>query len=484
MYKLNSIDVKIDNYDVIERYEIDQVKVFITSDGRYLIQEPFVDTDGSELYNEIIKKINLGVGFGPDSNPEELAEMFEDSFWDVAGRLERKDEARRMFTNIKYYIRRELIGFDIIDVLMRDPMIEDILCSAPARNIRVNHKKYSGKFHTLETNIKFADSTDMERFIQKVFGRTGSEPTEAQPISVSYMTDGSRISVTRGSQVTKPGPIVAIRKFPASPFTITHMIRSGSLSAEMAAYLWTMLDAKAVGLVIGVTGSGKTTLLASLVSMMNPRWRILTIEDTLELQIPHSDWVRYNTRKSYGMLAEKYDISMRHLIDSSLTQKPDYEIIGEIRINDMDMLFQSVGTGHGGLTSFHASTADGALTRMRGAKISDGELALIWFIVHSSVVILGGQKTRRVTNISEVVADGKTGEISTVPIFKYDIFEDKFTRTMKFMDSRRYREAVRICGITDPESDMQKRISLLERCVREDADEMEKVFEILGRYYD
>ena len=261
------------------------------------------------------------------------------------------------------------------------------------------------------------------------------------------------------------------------------MIKGGSLSPLMAAYVWTLLDAKAVGLVIGVTGSGKTTLLSAFVSMMNPRWRVLTIEDTLELQIPHTDWVRYNTRKSYGMLADKYDITMRHLIDSSLTQKPDYEIIGEIRLNDMDMMFQSVGTGHGGLTSFHASTPMGALTRMRGNGISDGELALMWFTVHSSVVRRDGRNTRRVTDISEITADEKDGRIRVRSMFRYDIFSDTFVQNGKFEDSQRYMTAAKICGIDDTQKDIKKRVALLQRCVDEDATEIGEVFEILGSYY-
>ena len=219
------------------------------------------------------------------------------------------------------------------------------------------------------------------------------------------MADGARISAAFGSQVSKPGCAIAIRRFPQRPYTITDMIRNSTMISTMAAYLWTLLDAKAVGLVIGVTGSGKTTLLSSLVSMMNPRWRILTIEDTLELRIPHMDWVRLNTRRSYGMAGEEFDATVRNLIDVSLTQRPDYEIVGETRLFDMDALFQSVGTGHGGLTSFHASTPYGALARMRGGGIGDGELALLWFVAHSARVRRGGSYHRKVTDISEVIPD-------------------------------------------------------------------------------
>ena len=318
------------------------------------------------------------------------------------------------------------------------------------------------------------------------YGRTGTEPTESKTMSVTCMADGPRISSTFGTQVSKPGVAIAIHKFSRSPLTITHMLEGGTLTSRMAAYVWTLTDAKAVGLVIGVTGSGRTTLLGALTSMMNPRWRILTIEDTLELQIPHHDWVRLNSRKSYGMLSDAFDIPIRALIDISLTQKPDYEIVGEIRLNDMDSLFQSVGTGHGGLTSFHASAPEGALTRMRGNKISEGELALLWFTVHSAVYQAGGRNVRRVSNVSEVVQD-KEGRVCTRTIFRHDPFardaSRRFIEDAPLDESARYREAAAVCRIEDRRADLARRVRLLDRCVEKRAHDVQAVFGVLGGYY-
>ena len=487
-FSLASMTVDTSGLSVVEKYAIGRATVYITDDGRYLVHEPHLPREAGVMYDRIVRRISSGVGFTleDDQDPRALAAKFEDSFWDVARRLKLYDETRRLFPDLKYYIRRELIGYSVIDILMRDKDIEDILCSAPGRYIRVNHKRHSGRFHSLETNVRFETARDMERFIQKVYGRTGTEPTESKPMSVTYMSDGSRISATFGTQVSQPGAVIAIRKFPSNPLTITHMIETGTLTARMAAYVWTLVDAKAVGLVIGVTGSGKTTLLGALTSMMNPRWRVLTIEDTLELQIPHHDWVRLNSRKSYGMLSDSYDIPIRSLIDISLTQKPDYEIVGEIRLNDMDSLFQSVGTGHGGLTSFHASNPGGALTRMRGNKISEGELALLWFTIHSAVYQAVGRNVRRVSDISEVVSDDN-GNVSTRTIFSHDPFakdlSKRFVEELPVDKSERYREATLVCGIEDRKTDLERRIALLDQCVEEKAHDVKSVFGILGQYY-
>lgn len=483
-YRLSSLSADASDVDIIENYKIGESDIYITSDGRYLVREPVITHEARRLYDVIIGHIDIGTGFDTTEEIDDdvIALRLEESFWHVAERQKRLEDARRLFPHLRYYIRRNVTGYNILDVMMKDPDIEDILCSAPGRNIHVVSRKYSGRFHTLESNVAFVDVREMERFIQKVYGLNASEPTESQPISVTHMPDGSRISSTFGRQISKPGPVIAIRKFPARPLTITHMLNSRTLTVEMAAYLWTLLDAKAVGLILGVTGSGKTTLLAALASMLNPRWRILTMEDTLEIQIPHKDWVRLNTRKSYGMLGEKFDITMRQLIDLSLTQRPDYSIVGEIRVKDMDSLFQAVGTGHGGLTSFHASGARTALTRMRGNKISEGELALLWFTIHVATVKRDGSYHRRVRTISQVT-QGEDGVVRTDDIYRYDLLHDSFDTKAEVFKTRRYKEAQTICGIVDPESDLKHRMGLLQRCVKADAHTVTDVFSILEEYY-
>ena len=483
-YRLSSLSADISNVEMLANYSLDQADVHITKDGRYLVREPPITREAHDLYDVIIGHIDIGLKFDMNSEMDDkmIAGKLEESFWYVAKQEKRLEDAKRLFPHLRYYIRRNIQGYDVLDVMMRDPDIEDILCSAPGRNIRVVSRKYSGQFHTLESNVSFTDTSEMERFIQKIYGKNAAEPTESKPISVTHMPDGSRISATFGSQISKPGSIIAIRKFPKIPLTITHMMKSGTMTVDMAAYLWTLLDAKAVGLVLGVTGSGKTTLLAALASMLNPRWRILTMEDTLEIQIPHGDWVRLNTRKSYGMLGEKFDITMRHLIDLSLTQRPDYSIVGEIRVSDMDSLFQAVGTGHGGLTSFHSSSAEGALTRMRGNQISEGELTLLWFTTHSSTVRIKGKYSRRIRAISQIIQD-PDDKLVVEDVYKYDPFRDEFIEAMEPLKTKRYIEACYICGIEDHVADMEWRRKMLQMCLDDKAYTVQDVFRILGQYY-
>lgn len=353
MPKILRSTVSADPIDIIDEYRVadGKVSVRVTKDGRYLVDEPPFPDAAGEAYSRIMKKMQetqlLDID---DKKAAEKERIIHDNFWEVGLSLYSKRELDGLFHTLKYYIARDITGFGILHPLMTDPEIEDVMCSAPNRPVFIKHKRHSNAFHSLETNLRFPTDQDMITFINRMFMATGNEPTVAKPCAVTYMHDRSRISVTMGAVVSDPGSTIAIRKFPEKPYVITHLMRSNTLTPKMAAFLWSMVDAQGAGLVIGTTGSGKTTLLGALCTMMNPRWRILTIEDSLELQMPHVDWVRYRTKKTTSTVGSEHDVTIAKLIDQSLTQKPDYEIVGEVRdVGDAKMLFQSMGTGHGGL---------------------------------------------------------------------------------------------------------------------------------------
>lgn len=353
MQKILRSSVDVETLGIIDQYTVagGLVSVRVTEDGRYLVDEPMFSEAAASAYTRIIDKMRESVLLDTaDKPPSEVERMVYDKFWEVGLQIYKKRELDGLFHSLRYYIMRDLTGYGILHPLMTDPDIEDILVSAPRRPVCIKHKKHSNQFHSLVTNVAFPSDDEMSKFISRMFIPTGNEPTIAKPGVVTYMPDKSRISATFQNVISEPGSTIAIRKFPKDPYVITHMMRGNTLTPRMAAFLWSLLDARAAGLVIGTTGSGKTTLLGAMTTMMNPRWRILTIEDSLELQIPHGDWVRYHTKKTTSTVGAEHDITIAKLIDQSLTQKPDYEIVGEIRdVADARQLFQSMGTGHGGL---------------------------------------------------------------------------------------------------------------------------------------
>ena len=345
--------VGVRTLEIIDQYTVagGLVSVTVTGDGRYLVDEPAFSEQAGSAYSRIIDRMRESTLLDTAGRPpSEVERIIYDKFWDVGLTMYDRRELDGMFHSLRYYIIRDLTGYGLLHPLMTDPDIEDILVSAPRRPAYIKHKRHSSRFHSLISNVSFPNDEAMVKFIGRMFIPTGNEPTVAKPGAVTYLPDKSRISATFKNVISEPGSTIAIRKFPRDPYVITHMMRQNTITPRMAAYLWSLLDARCAGLVIGTTGSGKTTLLGSLITMMNPRWRILTMEDSLELQIPHQDWVRYHTKKTTGTVGAEHDVTMAKLIDQSLTQKPDYEIVGEIRdVADARHLFQSMGTGHGGL---------------------------------------------------------------------------------------------------------------------------------------
>ena len=412
-------EVKTEALEIEDEYTVagGHVSVTITKDGRYLVAEPPFDPEAEVAYSRIIEKMRdttlLDIA---GKSPTEVERLVYDKFWEAGRTIYAERVLQGLFNTLNYYITREMTGFGLVHPLQTDPDIEDILISAPRRAIRIKHKKHSNRFHSLVTNVSFPNDEEMVKFINRSFSSSGAgEPTMAKPRGVTYMRDNSRISITFRDAISSPGSTIAIRKFPEKPYVITHLMRQNTITPRMVAFLSSLMDARAAGLVIGTTGSGKTTLLGALTTTMNPRWRILTIEDALELQIPHDDWVRYHTKKSTGLVGAEHDTTIADLIDQSLTQKPDYEIVGEIRdVTDAKYLFQSMGTGHGGLCLppnemlpvRNGSTISYDTIRNVIDRIRDGEVLYAysmtagrcgWHPITGTVVKYGKDDWRRIT---------------------------------------------------------------------------------------
>jgi flagellar protein FlaI len=255
----------------------------------------------------------------------------------------------------------------------------------------------------------------------------------------------------------------------------------------MAAYLWLLLDAKSFGLIVGETGSGKTTLLNTLIGLTNPRWKIVTIEETPELKIPHYRWQRLFTRTSPTITQNiKFDISIMDLIKASLRMRPDFEIVGEVRGEEAQYLFQSAATGHGGLTTFHSSGAESALNRLAAEPINikTSQQMLLWFIVHVTRLRTPEKKiTRQIIGLDEVVP--QNDGIQLTKIFQYDIKSRKYNINSVdelIQKSKKIQHAADVLNVNLKE-DLEKRISLLDECVKKNTNK-QQINLIISKYYD
>jgi archaeal flagellar protein FlaI len=481
-FELTSHHAKISHVNPIETYTVNGCTVYITDDGQYLISEPALTRDAHAMYADIMNQLYYSLEpLDRSTNP---VNYIEDHIWKEAEQRALTGILSGHFASIKYYLVRDVLGYGILDVLMQDENVEEITIERFDRRAGIIHRKYS-EFNILDTNICFPTLESMNSFIQRTVQRTGHSVTTAVPIMNTMTGEGDRITVTYGSEISLPGPTVNIRKFTREPLTIVHLMRSGVLSVLMAAYFWMLMDAKSFGLLIGETGSGKTTVVNALMGLSNPRWKIVTIEETPELKIPHYRWIRLITRTSPLITQSNFDITIMDLIRASLRMRPDFEIVGEVRGDEAQYLFQSAATGHGGLTTFHASSAESAINRLASEPINikSSQQMLLWYIAHITRLKDVNKKTfRKIISIKEIIP--KYDTIALESIFSYNQKTGSYdTNSIEdlLQKSKKIHDAASMLNV-DAAYDLRKRIDILDDCSGAAAT-TECVRSLVSKYY-
>jgi len=329
-------------------------------------------------------------------------------------------------SKITYYAIRDFIYLGKIEPLMRDHMVEEISCDGTNIPLYIWHRE----FESIPTNILFETDKELNNFARKVSYVSGKHVSMANPIVDAALPDGSRINLTLGHEITKRGSTFTIRRFRADPITIVDLIKFQTMSPDIAAYLWYVAEKNSTMLVAGGTASGKTTALNALASFIRPGQKIVTIEDTQELNLPHENWIPAVSRQNFtdGQIGE---INQYDLLRAALRQRPDIIIVGETRGREAYTLFQAMATGHGGFSSIHADSVEATLTRLASSPMDipktliANTLDLIYLQLKLRVK---DKSVRRIIQISEIAGiDERTGEIRTHEIFKWDPHTDTHT---------------------------------------------------------
>jgi flagellar protein FlaI len=262
---------------------------------------------------------------------------------------------------ILYHAERDLVGFGQIDPLMRDPNIEDISCDGVQKSVYIWHRSYE----SIETNIQFEDDEELDNAVVKLVHMAGKHVSSAFPIVDASLPGKHRLSVCYRREVTPFGTAFTIRKFREDPYSIIDLINIGTFSEEMAAYFWLCLENRASIMVLGGTAAGKTTALNALACLIKPGSKIITIEETAELNLPHENWVSLIARQSYGLGGNNIgEVALFDLVKTSMRHRPDVLIVGEVRGQEAYVLFQALATGHGGMCTMHAENLDSAIKRL------------------------------------------------------------------------------------------------------------------------
>lgn len=306
---------------------------------------------------------------------------------------------------ILYHAERDLVGYGRIDALMRDPNIEDISCDGVGKSVYVWHRKYE----SVESNLRFKSDEELNNIVVKLVHMAGKHVSSAFPIVDASLPGKHRLAVCYRREITPFGTAFTIRKFREDPYSIIDLIDLGTFSEEMAAYFWLCLENRASIMVLGGTAAGKTTALNALACLIKPGSKIITIEETAELNLSHENWVSLIARRSYGLGGSGVgEVTLFDLVKTSMRHRPDVLIVGEVRGSEAYVLFQALATGHGGMCTMHADKLDSAVKRLtqKPMDIAPAYMSLMNVVLSIQRVHLqkGGEKKayRRVITVNEV----------------------------------------------------------------------------------
>ena len=323
---------------------------------------------------------------------------------------------------LKYLVVRDKMGMGPLEPMIIDPYIEDVSCSGLGP-LFVEHRVFGG----LKSSVSFDRNDELDRFVIRLSEKIGRPVTFREPIVDAILPDGSRVNIVYGGDVSKRGSNFTIRKFSATPMSILDLIETGSLNYQMAAYLSFILREGMNIFVSGETASGKTTFLNAITTFINPNAKIVTIEDTPEVQLPHPNWtrevVRGTSRDSGGS-----SVTMMDLLKAALRQRPNEIIIGEIRGEEGAIAFQAMQTGHACMATFHASSVEKLIQRLTGNPINVPRTyidTLNVIVIASAVALPNGTPVRRIISINEIISyDASSDAFSFVEVFRWNPYTD------------------------------------------------------------
>jgi flagellar protein FlaI len=386
-----------------------------------------------------------------------------------------------------YYIQRDFVGLASVNPMFQDPNIEDISCDGTEIPIYVYHR--DPRLGSIRSTVNFPKEEDLNSFVMKLAQRCGRSISVADPLLDGALPDGSRIQATFGTGISMKGSNFTIRKFTKDPLTFVDLVKYGTISAEMLAYIWLAVEHNKSFLIAGPTASGKTTLLNALSLFIRPELKIVSIEDTPELRLPHENWISQVARTGFGpegASGKKLgEISLFDLLKASLRQRPDEIIVGEVRGKEAYVLFQQIATGHPGISTIHAESMEAVINRLTTPPI---ELPAS-LIQHLNILLVmtrqrrQGKYVRRIKDTVEVTGfDVQADRPFVNKAYSWDPVDDKFSYNGK---SGVLKDIMEKLG-TNPEgifSEINRRVKVIEWLVNSGIRDFKNVGKVVSEYY-
>jgi archaeal flagellar protein FlaI len=456
-----------------------ELKAEIIEEGlvpKYNVSVPHFSEKESLIFNEIREKlVEVAVSQGQDFRVD------EDSF---------KSEVKQFLISkgirdvdrLSTQISQEMLGYGKLDPMIKDDDLEEIMVIGTGSYVFVYHRKIG----MMVTNVVFETDDDIRGIIDVIARQVNRRIDQQTPILDARLKDGSRVNATL-PPVSADGPTLTIRKFRKDPLTVVDLINYKTMSSHLAAFLWVCTDGLGVkpcnAIIAGGTGSGKTTTLNTVAAFVPPRERIITIEDTLELQLPHAHVLRMETRPPN--IEGKGELTMDTLVKNSLRQRPDRVIVGEVRGVEAITLFTALNTGHSGMGTLHSNTARETITRLINPPMNVPTImipALDFIIMQNRMYRAEGGSIRRITEVAEIVGM-EEGNVQLNRIFEWNNVADKVEYVGIASQTLRDIAEMRGIGITELEEEIEKRRLVLEYLADNNIRSIDEVGRCVNNYY-
>lgn len=459
------------NFDVVPQYNVFKQKY--SSEEKLLL---------SELRENLVD-LAISSDESLQVNEDKLLNDIKNFlFAKLANNSQNNTISNEYLDNLARKLFQDLVGYGEIDPLIRDDNLEEIMVIGIDKPVFVYHREYG----MMKTNILFKDAGEVMNLIDSIARQINRRIDQESPILDGRLPDGSRVNATI-PPISADGPSMTIRKFKRDPLTIIDLINSKTISVELAAFFWLCFDGLGVksanAIISGGTSSGKTTTLNALSSFINPKERIITIEDTLELQIPHEHVIRMETRPPN--VENRGELTMNDLVKNSLRQRPDRIIVGEVRGSEAITLFTALNTGHSGFGTLHSNDARETITRLTNAPMSVPNImisAIDFIIMQNRIYRSEGVSFRRISEVAEV-SGIEEGVIQLNKIFEWDPQSDTIKNVG--ITSKTLTEIANVSGnsLNSLYDEIKNREIVLQHMVNQNIRSIRDVSTVLEMYY-
>lgn len=459
------------NFDVVPQYNVFKQKY--SSEEKLLL---------SELRENLVD-LAISSDESLQVNEDKLLNDIKNFlFAKLANNSQNNTISNEYLDNLVRKLFQDLVGYGEIDPLIRDDNLEEIMVIGIDKPVFVYHREYG----MMKTNILFKDAGEVMNLIDSIARQINRRIDQESPILDGRLPDGSRVNATI-PPISADGPSMTIRKFKRDPLTIIDLINSKTISVELAAFFWLCFDGLGVksanAIISGGTSSGKTTTLNALSSFINPKERIITIEDTLELQIPHEHVIRMETRPPN--VENRGELTMNDLVKNSLRQRPDRIIVGEVRGSEAITLFTALNTGHSGFGTLHSNDARETITRLTNDPMSVPNImisAIDFIIMQNRIYRSDGVSFRRISEVAEV-SGIEEGVIQLNKIFEWDPQSDTIKNVG--ITSKTLTEIANVSGnsLNSLYDEIKNREIVLQHMVDQNIRSIRDVSTVLEMYY-